>query len=239
MNPIACFWLLFAILLICIVYCNNKFGMLKDLSEAAKKPYSWSRVQLAWWTIIIIASFTTIVILNGEAPELRLSTVILLGITAATIATATTIDTAEKSEGIVRHQDNPGTNFIIDILSDQTGVSIHRFQTVVFNLVFGIWFISQVMKNLVTAPTGGINFIMPDIEQNNLILLGLSSATYAVMKTTENKGKASLANSTVTTVTNPTVGTTATTTSINTATVVPGPPTIVQQPDTANDPIQP
>ncbi|MGK4568351.1 hypothetical protein [Flavobacterium sp. 3HN19-14] len=67
-------------------------------------------------------------------------------------------------------------------------MSVHRFQTVVFNFAFGVWFISQITKNLANVPTGGINDIMPDIQQNNLILLGLSSATYAVLKTTENKG---------------------------------------------------
>jgi hypothetical protein len=32
-----------------------------------------------------------------------------------------------------------------------------------------------------------IDYVMPDISNNNLILLGLSSATYAAVKTTENK----------------------------------------------------
>lgn len=188
MNPVSVFWLLFAALLATIGYCNQKFCMLKDLSKAEKQPYSWSRVQLAWWTVIVLSAFTTIMIDRGDAPQLRLSTVILLGISAATIATARSIDAAEDSDPtITRHQDKEGINFIIDILSDQTGVSIHRFQTVVFNLAFGVWFIAQVMENLNTVPKVNISQIMPDIAQNNLILLGLSSATYAALKTTENK----------------------------------------------------
>ncbi|RKR84046.1 hypothetical protein BDD43_4265 [Mucilaginibacter gracilis] len=193
MNPIYVFWLLFAALLATIGYCNQKFCMLKDLSKAEKQPYSWSRVQLAWWTVIVLSAFTTIMIDRGDAPQLRLSTVILLGISAATIATARSIDAAEDSDPTIsRHQDKEGTNFIIDILSDQTGVSIHRFQTVVFNLAFGVWFIAQVMENLHTGPKVDINQVMPDIAQNNLILLGLSSATYAALKTTENKTPASV-----------------------------------------------
>ncbi|PLK44429.1 hypothetical protein C0V77_11640 [Emticicia sp. TH156] len=165
--------------------------MLKDQSTAEKQPYSWSRVQLAWWTVIIMSAFTSIMITHNNAPELWESTVILLGISAATIASARVIDAADESDpNIQRHQDTNGTNFVVDILSDQTGVSIHRFQTVVFNLAFGIWFILKVVNNLATPPQNNINLIIPDIEPNNLILLGVSSATYVALKVTENKGTA-------------------------------------------------
>jgi len=187
-HPVVCFWIIFAILTFSVAYCNQKYCMLKDQSIAEKEPYSWSRVQMAWWTVIVMASFTTIMIIHGEAPELRQSTVILLGISAATIATARTIDAAEESNPTIsRHQDQNGTNFVLDILSDQTGVSIHRFQTVVFNLSFGIYFIAQVIEDLPKATDATINAIMPDITPNNLVLLGLSSATYAALKLTENK----------------------------------------------------
>jgi ABC-type thiamin/hydroxymethylpyrimidine transport system permease subunit len=74
---------------------------------------------------------------------------------------------------------------------------MHRFQTVAFNLAFGVWFISAVLTRLPTCPVlAGIssesaqacyNTIMPQITPNNLILLGLSAGTYAALKTTENK----------------------------------------------------
>lgn len=190
-HPILCFWAIFLILTFCVAYCNHKYCMLKDQSTAHKQPYSWSRVQLAWWTIIVMASFTTIMLVHGQAPELWQSTVILLGISAATIATARTIDTAEESDtNVYRHQDEDGTNFVLDILSDQSGVSIHRFQTVIFNLSFGLYFIAQVVEHLPNATDAKINTIMPDITPNNLVLLGLSSATYAAIKLTENKTSA-------------------------------------------------
>jgi uncharacterized protein YneF (UPF0154 family) len=62
-------------------------------------------------------------------------------------------------------------------------------QTVIFNLVIGLWFIHQMLNNLATVPPLDLNSILPVIEPNNLILLGLSSGTYAAMKTTENKSK--------------------------------------------------
>lgn len=179
--------------------------MLKDISKAKPQPYSWSRVQLAWWTIIVLTCFITVLIKYHSAPELNQSTVILLGISAATIATARVIDVSEINDPQItnRSQDAKGTNFFLDILSDHNGVSIYRFQTVVFNFVFGVWFITTVLNNLVSANDvicAGYagkelaacmarpqDYIMPVIGSNNLILLGLSSATYAALKTTENK----------------------------------------------------
>lgn len=159
--------------------------MLRDTSKATgHQPYSWARVQLAWWTVIVLASFIAILWHMGVAPTLNSSTVILLGISAATTATARVIDISDETNLLTRHQDDFGKNFFLDILSDQNGVSVSRFQTVVFNLVFGIWFISIVLKCL---NSGDADNIMPVITDNNLILLGLSTATYAAMKTTENK----------------------------------------------------
>ena len=124
--------------------------------------------------------------MRGTAPTLDMSTVILLGISAATTATAKAIDIsdAEKDERI-RNQDGFGKNFFIDILSDGTGVSVHRFQTVVFNAVFGIWFIAAFLHNLLN--NAAIDSIIPPVANNNLILLGVSSATYAALKVTENQ----------------------------------------------------
>jgi hypothetical protein len=188
MNPQIIFWLAFAVLGIAVGYCSYKYCMLKDNSSAVKQPYSWSRVQLAWWTIIILSAFIAILFSYNEAPTLTTSTVILLGISAATTAVARTIDVSDAaSPATVAVPPAESSNFILDILSDQNGVSIHRFQTVVFNFVFGCWFIVTVLEHLHNMPEDGVNAIMPDFADTNLVLLGLSSATYAALKTTEKK----------------------------------------------------
>lgn len=188
MNPQLYFWLAFAILVIAVAFLTAKYGMLRDMSLVGYRPYSWSRVQLAWWTVIVLSAFIAIVLDTNKAPTLSTSTVILLGISAATSAVARTIDVATPAN---IPPPAPGTtersNMVLDILSDQNSVSIPRFQTVVFNLVFGIWFITSVLENLVNPPKGDIDLIMPGIATTNLVLLGLSSATYAALKTTENK----------------------------------------------------
>ena len=203
------FWALFAILTACVVLCDRKFNMLRDLSKASPRPYSWSRVQLAWWSVIIITAFTSIMLQTGHAPNLHSSTLVLLGISAGTTAVARVIDLADQQNSLVfRHQDLKTSNFFLDLLSDQNGVSIQRFQALIFNVVFGIWFIASVLgnlgdpnycltdfakgdPNLAQCLLHSTDFLIPIVTENNLILLGLSSATYAALKITENKGTAS------------------------------------------------
>jgi uncharacterized protein with PQ loop repeat len=179
------FFLVLGALVFCIAWCDKKYDMLRDTSTANQRPYSFARVQLAWWTVIVLASFISILISRNEAPTFHLSTTVLLGMSAATTATARMIDLSDQGNpAVFMHQEIRTPNFFLDILSDHNGASIHRFQAILFNFAFGLWFIYQVLHNL---PEAKINDIMPPIEQNNLILLGLSSATYAALKTTENK----------------------------------------------------
>ncbi len=176
------FWLPFIVLSASVLICERKWCMLRDQTKASPQPYSWSRVQLAWWTIIILSSFIAVIWHNGAAPELHRSIVMLLGISAATITAAKMIDLPDQLTPLLPASKSDG--FFFDILSDETGVSISRLQTVVFNLVFGIWLISQVLKNLPGTIT---NDIIPAIGDANLALLGLSSLTYAAIKSTDRK----------------------------------------------------
>jgi hypothetical protein len=201
------FWIVFAILAFLILFFDRKYGMLRDISTLTPRPYSWSRVQLAWWTVIILSSFVAIFILNDTTPTLHQSTLILLSISVGTTAAARVIDVSDvNNPTVARHQDladgSKRSNFLLDILSDKDGPSIHRFQAIVFNLVFGIWFIDTVLANLQKVPqsicdglsgkdlelckANAVDYIMPVISDNNLILLGLSTATYAALKITEN-----------------------------------------------------
>lgn len=180
----------FIILLMAIIICDKKYAMLRDSTKLTiHKPYSWSRVQMAWWTLIILSSFVAILWQNSVAPVFDESVLILLGISAGTIATARVIDISDDTaEGIFRHQDSIGKNFFLDILCDESGVSIHRFQTLLFNLVFGCWFIIEVNAGLNKCFSKECaNEIMPIILPNNLILLALSSAMYVLLKSTENR----------------------------------------------------
>ncbi|MCX6248535.1 MAG: hypothetical protein NTW10_12490 [Bacteroidetes bacterium] len=184
------FWIVFAALALLVLFLNAKYFLLHDDSVMdKKKPYSFARAQLTWWTVIVLSSFISVFFVRGELLTFNSSALILLGISVATTISARLTDLSDKSrlseEQIV--QNKPGKNFFLDILSDSNGVSITRLQTVIFNLVIGLWFIHQMLINLVASPSLDLNSILPVIEPNNLILIGLSSGTYAALKTQENK----------------------------------------------------
>ncbi|GAA4341673.1 hypothetical protein [Flaviaesturariibacter amylovorans] len=187
------FWIPFLLLSFAVVFCERRWCMLRDLTQPKPQPYSWSRVQLAWWTVIVLSSFIAVMwkgfLKDGStlyiAPELDKSAIILLGISGLTSIAARSLD-ANNNGGQAQH--GSGESFFLDILSDHSGISISRFQTVVFNFVFGLWFIRDVLANL-GDPTLFPNKVIPVITDNNLVLLGLSSATYAALKITENQEK--------------------------------------------------
>ena len=192
MNPKIIFWLVFVALTTLVLFLNAKYGMLLDEStRKTKKPYSYARTQLTWWAVIVLSGFTTIILKLHEIPTLTNGILILLGISSVTTIAARISDNSDQDRpdngGLI--QNMPGQNFLLDILSDSNGVSIHRLQAVLFNIVIGFWFIHKILDNVVD-PSLKMNTILPDIELNNLILMGLSAGTYAALKTAENKGTA-------------------------------------------------
>lgn len=205
--------------LVTAVVLQKRYCILCDASTARPKPFSFSRVQLTWWTFIILASFVSVILATGEIPTLDDSTLVLLGIGAMTHIASRAIDVSDNAgavapvnqvapvagvadpgdpvpappapEAPVLSINYPSEGFWLDILSDKYGVSIHRFQAFVFNLVFGVWFIYKTAVNLkgitVDSTISKINAVIPVIGTNNLILLGLSAGTYAALKITENR----------------------------------------------------
>lgn len=65
--------------------------------------------------------------------------------------------------------------FDIDILSDANGVSIHRFQMVLWTVVLGFIFIHEVVARLA----------MPEFSGTPLLLMGISNGTYLFGKSAE------------------------------------------------------
>lgn len=65
--------------------------------------------------------------------------------------------------------------FLTDIMSDENGVSIHRFQMVVWTIVLTLIFVYEVYKSL----------SMPEFSNTLLTLMGISSGTYVTLKVPE------------------------------------------------------
>ncbi len=67
--------------------------------------------------------------------------------------------------------------FLIDLLSDNGRVTLHRMQIVVWTIVLGVVFVAKVVREL----------SMPTFSETLLGLMGLSSITYIALKVPELK----------------------------------------------------
>lgn len=84
----------------------------------------------------------------------------------------------ETQDAIKRIEDfrpGPTRGFWKDILSDDTGITIHRFQIVAWTIVLGIIFGVTVINTL----------LMPNFDGTLLALMGISSGAYISLKPTE------------------------------------------------------
>jgi hypothetical protein len=136
--------------------------------------YSLGRSQLFFWTVLFVAGYIYIWYRTDVLPDLTESMLVILGISIGTTAMGKVvenstkgkapIDAAAKSEG-----------WFIDILSDSSSINIQRFQSVLFNFVFGGIFLQRCISN----------HVLPEFDPNILLLMGISSSAYAGLKITE------------------------------------------------------
>ena len=189
MSPFVRFLIVFAVLFLMIFLLDKKYDMLKDSNKEKRKTFSFSRVQLAWWTTIILSSLVAIMTLGQGIPTLDGSTLILLSISSATTAAAEVIDISNDSKlNKATSQKSGKLNLLLDLLSDGGGVNIHRFQAVIINIIFGVYMAVTVIHRMGDS-TVDLSNIIPQISDNNLILLGISSGVYTTLKVAENKTK--------------------------------------------------
>ncbi len=202
------FFGIFLGLWIIIFLLDKKYCMLREGGVGHSKPFSWSRVQMTWWTVIILTAFVTAIFrASGVIPVFDNSTLFMLGISSGTTVSAAIIDISDRSNPTITDmgQDMKSAGIIMDVLSDKNGINIHRFQTFIFNVIFGAWFMYQSYLHLSIPPdckvcanpsdiractdciTAYANSVMPVIAPNNLVLMAVSSGIYAALKTTENK----------------------------------------------------
>ncbi len=149
--------------------------------SAPTKAFSLSRVQMAWWTLLTLAAYGFIGIITGDwASSITGSVLVLVGLSAGTIAAASAIDRGDAkrvaTEGkalITPRSEGMWT----DIVSDGEDVSIHRYQMAVWTIVLGIIFVITVY----------IELAMPTFSDTLLALMGISAGTYVGVKTVEAK----------------------------------------------------
>ncbi len=153
----------------------------RSLLPKSTNPFSLSRVQLGIWTVVISCSYIYLQLCMGNCNDTGLNetALVLMGISAGVAAGGTIIDKREIQDGRFRHQNSPSEGFFVDILSDDNGISVHRFQKVVWTGIAVIIFLNKVYS----IKTG---CALPELSQTLLWLTGISSAAYLTLKTQEN-----------------------------------------------------
>ncbi|HEY0678187.1 MAG TPA: hypothetical protein VGD17_07865, partial [Chitinophagaceae bacterium] len=158
-------------------------GLLRPVKE---RPFSFSRVQLFWWTMIVFFCYAWFFAHYGVLIPINPTVAILLGGGIAVLVFGKTIDNSQVKEDQPlppsRHQDlYPSQGMLTDILSDESGISIHRLQAVIFNILFGIAFIYSFLLNVTLE-----NYPFIDFDSWQFVLLGISAAGYLGIKANEN-----------------------------------------------------
>ncbi|MBW4673004.1 MAG: hypothetical protein KME52_02860 [Desmonostoc geniculatum HA4340-LM1] len=143
-----------------------------------QNPFSLSISQLAFWTFIIFASYMIIYGITGDYTNiLNQQSLVLLGINSVTAFGSSLID-GQGDDNKRKGTQGISEGFFQDILSDINGVNFHRFQTFIWTVAIGIFFVWEVAKNLA----------MPEFDETLLTLQGISSATYLGLRGQEHHG---------------------------------------------------
>ena len=170
-------WIWIVLLLIPLlffIYLSLKHNILKDDGNVY---YSLGRTQLFFWTVIFCFCYLYLWLKTGTLPDITNTVLILLGVSVATTAAAKVIENNPAVAPPAVADQPVSEGWLIDILSDSKSISVHRFQNVAFTLVYGVIFIQQV----------GYALVFPEFDTNALLLMGISSGTYAGLKITEAK----------------------------------------------------
>jgi hypothetical protein len=173
------FLALFTLSLAIFIYLCRTTSLVRSGTHPVpnERPYSLSLFQMSFWFFLVIAAYVFMWLITDELDTITDSVLALIGIGAATALGATLIDKNKTAPA----PDEPGgktRGFLNDVMSDPTGVSLHRFQMFVWTLVLGVIFIGSVYKNLE----------MPEFSATLLGLMGISSGTYLGFKVPEKQG---------------------------------------------------
>ena len=171
-------WLVvLAIILLFFVWLLRKSMILRDGgrpagddADPAQVPYSLARVQLAFWTLLVLVVFVTLWIISGDL-HLNGTALILMGISGSTYLASAAADPGTLPAKR-KHGKKGLHGFFLDILTEGDGIAFHRFQILAWTLVLGIIFAVTSLNEL----------RLPDFDATLLGLMGISSGAYVSFK---------------------------------------------------------
>ncbi len=173
--------------------------------SALRRPFSLSLSQMGWWLVLVLSAYIFLFAITGDINTLTTQALTLMGIGTGTALGASMIQNAktdatqkefkEVLQRIAENQAGGGTvppadiderdrlarrlassgNYFIDILTDENGVSLHRFQVLAWSVVIGFIFLVTVYRELA----------LPTFDGTILAVLGISAGTYLGFKVPE------------------------------------------------------
>ncbi|WP_044562986.1 hypothetical protein [Azospirillum sp. B4] len=177
---------------------STQTGTWTGTARALRRPYSLAQSQMCWWFIIILISYLYLFAVTGNLDTLSDQALILMGIGTGTALGAAMVEQnktnqtlADYQAALAQWQTTPtpalrdtlddlaaklaSQDFFHDILTDQNGISLHRFQSLVWTVVLGALFLVEVV----------VRKAMPTFDPNTLAVLGISAGTYLGFKVPE------------------------------------------------------
>jgi hypothetical protein len=141
----------------------------------ATVPFSLSKVQLLFWTFLIVSAYLLCYLVTGELTTLPGDLLGLLGISLGSnlISRVLTQDQVKSNGPLTAREESAG--FWRDIMAEQNRFSIARIQFVLFNLLVGLYFVRHVWKF----------WNLPDLADGLLPLISISSAGFLFGKSQE------------------------------------------------------
>lgn len=180
-----CYAVVLFLTLISVILVDRSSRFLRDRTRSGQKAFDLSKVQLAFWFIIIISSIITVVLYgkDHQLPTLSNANLLLLGLTTGTfIARRLTAVAHQQNLAAGVNPDLAGASLISAMLSDVNGIELHKLQYFIANLLTGSRVIYEILSKPNAGATMGFNQILPDISPVNLILLAVSSGTFLAVK---------------------------------------------------------
>lgn len=194
------FAVMLAVGLVGMFVLARRTALLRDPAPGAgvRGPYSLSRFQLAFWSFLVVGAYLFIWMITEELDTITGSVLVLLGIGSGTALGAAMIDKGKPAAATppppaapadaaavpadaAAAPKPPATSqgFLRDVLSDENGISLYRFQLFIWTLVLGVIFCASVYHSL----------SMPQFSTTLLGLMGISSGTYLGFKVPEGTAK--------------------------------------------------
>lgn len=150
-----------------------------DYWHLHEHPLSMARLQMSIWFFVIIGSFVFLWSTTGSLAGVNNTALALMGISGGTSIFSAIISQKQEWDASKRapSKTNPSriASWFVDLLSDDQGMTIHRFQMLAWTLVLAIVFINGVI----------IDYAMPVFTKELLGLMGISSGVYVGFKLKE------------------------------------------------------